>query len=91
MPISPVKPDFFDGTWRGKIRVWATPTLASGANTDCIIPGLKRVFAVSLGGRPGTTFTQTTTGAANSTVVLTITVTGSTTGSTATPLVVYGQ
>ena len=90
MAITPAKPDFFDGTWRGKVRVWAAPTIAAGGDT-VLVPGIKRIFSVEVGNRPATTFTFTTTGAANSEAVLTITVTGSTTGSTSTPLVVYGQ
>jgi hypothetical protein len=89
MAITPAKPDFYDGTWRGKIRVWVAPTIA--VTTDTItVPGLKRVFAVTVGSRPTTTFSYTSTGAQNSAVVLTVGVTASCTGGV-TPLVVYGQ
>lgn len=90
MAITPAKPDFFDGTWRGKIRVWAAPTISAGGDT-IMVPGIKRVFGVTVGQRPLTTYTISSTGASNSAVILTITVTGSTTGSNTTPLVVYGQ
>jgi hypothetical protein len=90
MAISPSKPDFFDGTWRGKMRVWVAPTISAGGDT-VVVSGIKRVFGVTVGNRPTTTFTYTTTAAGNSAVMLTVTVTASCTGSTATPMVVYGQ
>lgn len=90
MAITPTKPDFFDGSWRGKIRVWVSPTISAGGDT-VVVSGIKRVFGISVGNRPATTYTFTSTGASNSAVVLTVTVTASTTGSTSTPLVVYGQ
>jgi hypothetical protein len=90
MAITPSTPNFFDGTWRGKIRVWTNPVISAGGDT-VVVSGIKRIFSVSVGGRPGSTFTYTTTAAGNSAVMLTLTVTASTTGSNTTPLVVYGQ
>lgn len=89
MAITPAKPTFLDVTSAGKIRIWATPTISAGGDT-LMVSGIKKVWSVEIGNRPATTFTYTTTGASNSAVVLTITVTASCTGGV-TPLVVYGQ
>lgn len=89
MAISPTKPDAFDVTSRGKVRVWLTPTISAGGDT-LLVGGLKKIWSVDVGNRPATTFTYTTTGAANSAAVITITVTASCTGGV-TPLVIYGQ
>ena len=90
MAVSPARPDFLDVTSKGKIRVWSAPTIAAGGDT-VTVPGIKRVFSVYVGQRSATTYTFTSTGASNTAVVLTLTVTASTTGSTAQTLVVYGQ
>ncbi len=90
MAISPTRPDFYDVTSKGKVRIWTAPTIAVTSET-VVVPGIKRVFSVFVGNRPTTTYTYTSTGANNTAVVMTLAVTASTTGSTATPLVVYGQ
>jgi hypothetical protein len=89
MAITPTKPDRQDVTSHGKVRVWLTPTISAGGDT-LMVGGIKEVWSVEVGNRPATTFTYTTTGASNSAVVLTVTVTASCTGGV-TPLVVYGH
>lgn len=88
MAYTPVKPDFLDVTSRGKVRIWYTPTGATGADT-LTIPGIKKIFSVTLGSRPTISWTSSDAGSGRG-VVLTLTVTASTTGGN-TPLVVYGQ
>lgn len=87
MAITPAKPDFYDITSRGKTRVWVAPTMST---SDTItVPGIKRIFSVTMGSRPGLTYTSSQ--AANGLgTVLTLVCTASATGGN-TPLVVYGQ
>lgn len=85
--LTPAKPDFFDGTWRGKIRVWTNPVFGTGDTVT--VPGLKRVFAVTNAKTGVVSFTSSA--AANGLgTVLTLTVSASSTGDS-NPLVVYGQ
>lgn len=83
MAISPSKPDRIDITRRGKAYVWLAPTISAGGDT-INVSGIKEVWNVSVGNRPGTTFTYTNTGSggvgSGGTVVLTVTVTASCTG-----------
>jgi hypothetical protein len=85
--FTPSKPDFFDGTWRGKIRVWTAPTGASGDTLT--VSGIKRVFSVTVGSRPTLSWTSSSAGNGNG-VVVTLTITASCTGAN-TPITVYGQ
>jgi hypothetical protein len=89
MAITPSKPDREDVTSVAKVRVWLKPTISAGGDT-LTVAGIKEVWSVDVVNRPATTFTYTTTGASNSAVVLTVTVTASCTGGV-TPLVVYGR
>lgn len=88
--ITPVKPDFYDVTSIGKVRVWMAPTISVAATGDTItVPGIKQVFTVSnarTGGVVG--WTSSADGLGNS--VITLVVTASSTGGSF-PLVVYGQ
>lgn len=89
MAITPAKPDFYDGTWRGKIRVWAAPTIGAVATGDILdVPGIKRVFKVVVGSRP--TISWTTTAKSNGVVTISLVVSASCTGGN-TPLYIYGQ
>lgn len=85
--LTPSKPDFFDGSWRGKIRVWKNPVFATGDTVT--VPGVKQVFAIHSAKTGVVSFTSSA--AANGTgVVCTLTVSASSTGDNR-PLVVYGQ
>lgn len=85
--LTPAKPDFFDGTWRGKIRVWERPVFATGDTVT--VPGIKRVFAIHSAKTGVVAFTSSA--AANGLgTVCTLTVSASSTGDRF-PLTVYGQ
>lgn len=85
--LTPAKPDFYDGSWRGKIRVWTNPVFASGDTVT--VPGLKRVFSITNAKTGVVSFT--TSAAANGLgTVCTLTVSASSTGNY-NPLVAYGQ
>lgn len=85
--LTPAKPDFYDGTWRGKIRVWKNPVFGTGDTVT--VPGVKAVFAITSAKTGVVSFTSSL--AANGLgVVCTLTVSASSTG-TNVPLVVYGQ
>ena len=85
--LTPAKPDFFDGTWRAKIRIWEEPVFASGDTV--LVPGVKRVFAIHSAKTGVVSFTSSL--AANGRgVVCTLTVSASSTGDRF-PLVAYGQ
>lgn len=87
MAFTPVKPDFFDVTSRGKARVWVAPTFASGDTIQ--VSGIKKVFSVTIGSRPAMSWTSSAAANGGGTVV-TLTVSASCTGGN-TPVVIYGQ
>ena len=87
MAVTPAKPDFYDGTWRGKIRVWESPVIAT--SDTLTIPGVKRVFSITSAKTGVVIFTSSAASGGNG-VVVTMTVTASSTGDRQ-PLVVYGQ
>ncbi len=78
MAITPSKPDRIDVTSRGKAYVYLSPVISAGGDT-LTLSGIKEIWSLSVGNRPASTYSYTSTGPGGS-VVLTLTVTASTTG-----------
>lgn len=87
MAFSPAKPSFYGSLGNMKMRVWYTPSFASGDTVT--VPGLKKIFLVT-SAKTGVV-SYTSSAAANGLgTVLTLTVSASSTGS-AVPFTVIGQ